>query len=244
MTRGQGASGVQIEVLVTEDCPHRTATLARVRNVAGRLVPAAEVAETIVASDEDARRLRFPGSPTVRVEGRDLEGGVARPAALACRTYEGVGTPPEWLVEAGLLRALEPRFILFLCVANAARSQMAEGLARALAPEGVRVGSAGSAPARRSERATRALAELGIDISDQFSKGMDAFDDAPVDTVITLCAEEVCPAWLGQAHRVHWGLLDPGAAEGTEAEQLAVFRTVRDELRRRLEALFGRTLGS
>jgi arsenate reductase len=78
---------------------------------------------------------------------------------------------------------------------------------------------------------------MGIDIRSQRSKGV---EDIPgeVDAVITLCAEEVCPAWLGKAWRVHWCLPDPAAVVGTEEEQLQAFREVRDELRIRLEALF------
>lgn len=128
--------------------------------------------------------------------------------------------------------------ILFLCVANSARSQMAEGVARSLAPEGVRVSSAGSEPTRVRPQAVKALEEVGIDIRSQRSKGV---EDIPgeVEAVITLCAEEVCPAWLGQAWRVHWGLPDPAAVVGTEEEQLQAFREVRNELRVRLEVLFG-----
>ncbi len=106
--------------------------------------------------------------------------------------------------------AAAPRHVLFLCVANSARSQMAEGIARALAPEGVRVSSAGSEPTSLRPEAVEALREIGIDISGHRSKGMDEVE-RPVDAVVTLCAEEVCPAWLGPALRVHWGLPDPAA---------------------------------
>ena len=75
-------------------------------------------------------------------------------------------------------------------------------------------------------------------MSGQWSKGMDDVE-RPVDVVITLCAEEVCPAWLGSAHRIHWGLPDPAGVEGTEEEKLQAFRDVRDELRSRLAVVFG-----
>lgn len=144
-----------------------------------------------------------------------------------------------WRSDADALRDLGFRHILFLCVANSARSQMAEGIARDLAPAGVRVSSAGSEPATVRPQAVAALDEVGIDISGHRSKG--AHDVArPVDAVVTLCAEEVCPLWLGDARRVHWGLPDPAAAAGTPEEQLDAFRAVRDELRRRLSVVFGR----
>ncbi|MBL8114116.1 MAG: arsenate reductase ArsC [Acidobacteria bacterium] len=127
--------------------------------------------------------------------------------------------------------------LLFLCVANSARSQMAEGLARAHFGDSVRVQSAGSAPSRVNPLAVAALAELGIDLSAHTSKSVDTIDPATVDTVVTLCAEEVCPVFLGKARRIHWPLPDPAGAEGSEEERLARFRDVRDEIRRRLPSL-------
>jgi arsenate reductase len=146
-----------------------------------------------------------------------------------------------WQREVRALRAARPQHLLFLCVANSARSQMGEGIARRLAPKGVTISSAGSEPSRVNPYAIRALEEIGIDASDQSSKGMDEIRDAggpAVDAVITLCAEEVCPAWLGQAQRLHWPLPDPAAAAGSDEEILDSFRHVRDELRRRLAVLF------
>lgn len=98
--------------------------------------------------------------------------------------------------------------MLFLCVGNSARSQMAEGIARAIAPDGVRISSAGSRPSAVRPQSVRALAEIGIEASGQRSKGIDDIaatvehgETPPVDAVITLCAEEVCPVWLGDAPR-------------------------------------------
>ncbi|HLF56045.1 MAG TPA: arsenate reductase ArsC [Thermoanaerobaculia bacterium] len=126
------------------------------------------------------------------------------------------------------------RGLLFLCVANSARSQMAEGIARSLAGDRVRVQSAGSAPSRVNPLAIRTLAEIGIDISANRSKSVDEIERESVDTVITLCAEEVCPLYLGAARRLHWPLPDPaGLGEGEEASRRR-FRAVRDELRERI----------
>ena len=107
-------------------------------------------------------------------------------------------TGNDWRAEADALRARSPRGILFLCVANSARSQMAEGIARTLAPAGVEVFSAGSNPGRLNPLAMQALAEIGIDLSGHRSKGIPEVPADRVDTIITLCAEEVCPAWLGR----------------------------------------------
>jgi arsenate reductase len=145
---------------------------------------------------------------------------------------------PEWHVEAAMLRALGPRHVLFLCVANSARSQMAEGLARAAAPPEVKISSAGSEPTRVRPQAIAALAEVGIDITHHESNGVDDVE-GPVDAVITLCAEEVCPVWLEKAWRLHWGLPDPAGASADPEEEMEAFRSVRDELQRRFAVLFG-----
>jgi arsenate reductase len=128
--------------------------------------------------------------------------------------------------------------ILFLCVANSARSQIAEGLARAMAPAGIIVWSAGSRPTQVRPEAIAVLKEVGIDISGHRSKSVSEIPVAEVDTVITLCAEEECPIFLGQATRLHWGMADPAAVQGSEADRLNAFRTTRDQLQQRLEILF------
>lgn len=146
---------------------------------------------------------------------------------------------PGWVGEAESIRSARPRGILFLCVANSARSQMAEGIARALAPAGVTVWSAGSRPTRVRPEAIAVLAEIGIDISGHRSKAVAEIPADQVDTVITLCGEEECPVFLGRARRLHWGLPDPAAVSGSEEERLGAFRVVRDELRLRISAIFG-----
>lgn len=126
--------------------------------------------------------------------------------------------------------------LLFLCVANSARSQMAEGIARALLGDRLLVQSAGSRPSHVNPLASRALAEIGIDASTQRSKSVAEIDPASVGTVITLCAEEVCPVFRGGARRLHWPLPDPAGHEEPEAAALDRFRAVRDELRQRISA--------
>jgi arsenate reductase len=128
--------------------------------------------------------------------------------------------------------------ILFLCVANSARSQMAEGLARKMFP-GFRIQSAGSIPSRVNPYAIEVLAELGIDASAHTSKSVQDIDPKSVDLVITLCAEEVCPLFLGKAERIHWPIPDPASDDPSlTADQMRErFRAGRDEIKRRLEDL-------
>lgn len=227
---------MRIELLVTDGCVNQGPTGALLQEVVGALVPDVPVHRIIVQDEEQARVLAFVGSPSIRVDGVDLEGDpVGSVSGLTGRTYDGAGVPPRWLMEAALLRALAPRSYLFLCVANSARSQLAEGIARSLAPTGVTVASAGSDPSDLRPEAVAVLSELGLDLTGHRSKSVDELPRDSVDAVITLCAGEVCPTWLGQALRVHWGLPDPAAVTGPG--RLDAFRATRDELRRRLARL-------
>ena len=129
--------------------------------------------------------------------------------------------------------------VLFLCVANSARSQMAEGLAKRMLGPSVRVQSAGSKPSKVNPYAVEVMSEIGIDLGSHHSKSVDTIEPSTVDTVITLCAEEVCPVILGQLRRLHWPIPDPASDDPnlTRDQLLARFRTARDEIRGRLEAL-------
>jgi arsenate reductase len=125
--------------------------------------------------------------------------------------------------------------ILFLCVANSARSQMAEGLARKMFGDRAEVASAGSAPAAVNPFAVAAMAEIGIDISGQRSKSVDEVGAAAFDLIVTLCADEVCPVVPGRVQRLHWPMPDPASAPPDQAPQR--FREVRDAIQRQLESL-------
>lgn len=125
--------------------------------------------------------------------------------------------------------------ILILCTGNSCRSHLAEGILRAALDNRFRVESAGSKPAGYVHPlAIQAMAEIGIDISGHRSKHMDEFLADEVKTVITVCgnADQACPMFPGQVSRHHWGFDDPAHATGSEEEQLAVFRRVRDEIAR------------
>jgi arsenate reductase len=128
--------------------------------------------------------------------------------------------------------------VLFLCTHNSARSQMAEGLLRALGGDRFEAHSAGTEATGVRPLAIRAMRELDIDISKQISKTLEPYVEQRFDHVITVCddANESCPIFPNAAHRLHWSLPDPSKATGSETEQLAVYRQVRDDLRARIEA--------
>lgn len=129
--------------------------------------------------------------------------------------------------------------VLILCTGNSCRSHLAEGILRAAAGDLFEVHSAGSNPAGYVHPlAVRVMAEIGIDLSAHRSKHMNEFLGTPIETVITVCgrADQACPVFPGQVNRHHWPFDDPAHATGTEAEQLAVFRRVRDEIRQCFQA--------
>ena len=134
--------------------------------------------------------------------------------------------------------------VLFLCVANSARSQMAEGLARSILGGQLDVLSAGSQPSKVNPYAIGAMAEVGIDISGHHSKSVNEVDPASVDAVVTLCADEVCPILPGRVTRLHWPIPDPANSDPTlpPEELQRRFRVAREQIRERLPEL-SRILG-
>ena len=128
--------------------------------------------------------------------------------------------------------------VLFLCTHNSARSQMAEGWLRHLAPECYEAQSAGTERRAVHPLAIRTMAEIGVDISAHTSKLFIGLMPEPWDYVITVCdaANERCPLFPGKTQRLHWGFPDPSAATGTEEERMAVFRRTRDLIGDRLKA--------
>jgi arsenate reductase len=128
--------------------------------------------------------------------------------------------------------------ILFLCVANSARSQMAEGLARQRFKGRAEIASAGSAPTHPNPYAIEAMAAIGIDITGHTSKSVDGMNAADFDYVITLCAEEVCPWLPGTTKRLHWPIDDPASDDTTLTpdDMRARFATARDLIEVKLAA--------
>jgi arsenate reductase len=130
-----------------------------------------------------------------------------------------------------------PIRVLFVCTGNSARSQMAEAILGRIGGPDFEVHSAGTHPGTVNPMTIHALSEIGIDWSRARSKSVGEYLDQPFDYVITVCdqAREACPVFLGGRESRHWGLEDPAAAVGTDAERLAVFRRVLGEISIRLK---------
>ncbi len=126
--------------------------------------------------------------------------------------------------------------VLILCTANSARSQMGEGLLRAIADDRVDVYSAGAKPSTVNPFAIQAMQARGIDITSHSSDSIELYIDKKFDYVITVCdnAAETCPIFPGKAQRIHWGFPDPAAVDGNHNDILTSFINVRDGLEEKL----------
>jgi arsenate reductase (thioredoxin) len=131
--------------------------------------------------------------------------------------------------------------VMFVCTGNSARSQMAEGFARSLGGGRVEAHSAGMEPSRLNPVAVAVMREKGIDLSSHRSKTFDWELARQMDVVVTVCghANESCPVLPPEVKRLHWPLEDPAAATGTDAEILATFRRIRDQIESRVRDLLG-----
>ena len=137
-----------------------------------------------------------------------------------------------------MMTGMRPIRVLFLCTGNSCRSHLAEGWLRQLAGDRFEAASAGAKPAGYVHPlAVQAMAEVGVDISQHTSKSLDSFAGQTFDWLITVCdhARESCPTFAGAKQRRHWSFDDPALARGSEAEKMAVFRRVRDEIKAQLE---------
>jgi N-acetylglutamate synthase-like GNAT family acetyltransferase/protein-tyrosine-phosphatase len=148
----------------------------------------------------------------------------------------------NWEEDADRLHSCGARHALILSQANSALGQIAEAIARSLAPRQVRISAAGAAPGSVDPLAKRVLAELSVNIADQHPKGLDEIDTSDVQAVLVVSEQDPTPPALAKVLKVHWPLADPAAGGGTEEEKLARYRAVRNELRRRLIRVFAREL--
>lgn len=152
----------------------------------------------------------------------------------------GVFVPLWPKLKLGIMKSPEDKIkILFLCTGNACRSQMAEGWARHLKGDVIDAYSAGVSPAGLNARAVKVMAEAGVDISQQYSKGIDDLAGVDFDYVITLCdnARELCPVFPGNVKMIHRGFDDPSFMFGTEQEIMTAFRKTRDRIRTFIESM-------
>ena len=239
---------LNIRFLFLEGCPGAARALQRLEEVLHQEGLAVPVERIEVTNPETAEREGFLGSPTIQVNGLDIE--IERRGespCFGCRIYPGdeadEGVPPEKMIRDAIRRALAPPLrLLFLCTGNSCRSQMAEGWTRRLRGDLIEPYSAGVKAGRLDPLAVEVMKEAAVDISGQRSKQVGEVLDVPFDYVITLCdhARETCPLFPGNVKVLHRGFDDPPELARTAAsrdEALKHYRRVRDEIRAFVETL-------
>lgn len=234
-----------VQLLSFTGCPGIEPALARLKRVlaeAGLDVPIDRIE---VADEQTVCALRFLGSPSIRINGLDIEDARrADPPCFGCRLYPpGEPVPSKAMIRTALEHALAPKTrILFLCTGNACRSQMAEGWARALKGDQLEVYSAGIETHGLNPYAVRVMGEAGVDISGHHSKTVEDLAEVTFDYVVTVCghAHESCPVFAGSTNVVHRGFDDPprlAVHAATAEEALAHYRRVRDEIHDYIQTL-------
>ena len=239
---------MNVRLLGFKGCPSAAPAGEALRRVLTEEGVDVEIEKVEVPDQETAKRHRFLGSPSIQIDGLDIEESRrADPPAFSCRIYraeEGeTGVPPEDMIRAAVSRARGPKTkVLFLCTGNSCRSQMAEGFARALKGDVVEAHSAGIETHGLNPSAVKVMAEAGVDISGHRSKHLNELKDTSFDYVVTVCdnAHESCPIFPGTTRVVHHSFDDPprlAKDAKTEDESLAHYRRVRDEIRAFVEEM-------
>ena len=239
---------LSINFLKFKDCPTAPKALEKLRSLLERESVEADVNVIDINNKEDANYYRFLGSPTIQINGYDIETKRrGDKPAYGCRIYRTMngpsGVPDEYLIIDSIKRANNPRCkILFLCTGNSCRSQMAEGWTHHLWGDTFYVYSAGIETHGLNPNAVKVMAEAGVDISTYKSKNVNDLLHIPFDFVITVCghAYENCPYFSGKAKVLHIGFDDPPklvADAKTEEEVLGHYGRVRDEIKAYVETL-------
>lgn len=228
---------MDVEIRYFDGCPNWRDTDELVRRMVKELAVDAVVSHRLVETPEEAERLDFVGSPSVLVDGVDpfMEPGAA--VGLSCRVYRTesgfAGSPSETQLRSAIEAASLPA-VVFLCVHNAGRSQMAAGWARHLGGDRLRVFSGGSNPgAEVNPAAVAVMSEMGIDISGAAPQRWTDEIVRSADVVVTMGCGDECPFFSGVRYE-DWALDDPA---GLPVEQV---RPIRDEIRSHVEDLLSR----
>lgn len=234
--------------LYFKGCPNSQKALDLLKEVLKEKNIDEEIKIVEIKSEEDARKYGFLGSPTIQINGLDIEKERRDDSpSFGCRIYrtkDGYsGIPPKDMIIRAIEEAKksgEKQKVLFICTHNSARSQMAEGILRALWDR-YEAYSAGTQPSKVNPYAIKVMSEIGIDISNHRSKSIEEFRGMEFDCVVTVCdnAKETCPFFPGGKKYLHREFNDPAEFTGKEDEIIAMFRCVRDEIKRWIEKTFG-----
>ncbi|MFZ5998129.1 MAG: DF family (seleno)protein [Nitrospirota bacterium] len=224
-----------IELLYTRDCPHFRKARRLIHDTIKSLGLDIPLKKTEVRNEEEAQQLVFPGSPTIRIDGEDIEPDTAYPGGNSCRTYfNGTHLPDKDVVKCAIAHAAGLKTILFVCTGNAVRSQIAEAVVNHFLGDAWVAFSAGIIPMEVNPSVVKVMQEIGIDISQQKSKHVDVFRNCHFDRVISLChdADAICLTFPTTQERDRIIFHDPASTYGLAFGSLHLYRNLRDEIRK------------
>lgn len=229
-------------MLYTRGCPSFRKARKFVHDTVKSLGLKTALKKIEIRDEHDAQQFSFPGSPTIRVNGEDVEPDTARAPRLACRVYSnGDSIPDREVLKCRLARAAGVKTVLFVCTGNAVRSQVAEAVVNRFMAGAWAAFSAGIMPLEVNPDVVAVMKEIGIDISGQRAKHIDVFRNCRFDLMITLCsdAETVCLNYPIADRKDCIVFHDPVSSYGFRFGSKSLFRGLRDDIRKTITARLG-----
>lgn len=233
---------MEIELLYTKDCANYKSTKRLIQDTLEELKVKHTLKETEIRTIEEAEKHSFGGSPTVRINGKDIEPeNRGEAAGLMCRIYaNGTGMPDAEVLRFKIAQASGLKTVLFVCTGNSIRSQMAEALVNNLFDRQWAAFSAGILSTGVNPNAIKVMKEINIDISDKRAKHIDIFNNCTFDKVITLCsdADRICLVYPVATEKELMVFHDPLASFGFGVGSIVSFRNLRDKIKLKLLKYF------
>jgi arsenate reductase len=227
---------MNIELLYTKDCPNFRKTRRLIHDTIKSLGLNIPLRKIEIKDEDDSKKYFFPGSPTIRINGEDIEPETASATTLICRIYSnGTGLPDKEILKCKIAKAAGIKTILFVCTGNAVRSQIAEAVVNHFLKDRWVAFSAGIMSMEVNKNVIKVLKEIGIDISKNRSKHIDIFKNCSFDRIITLCsdADRFCLIYPDYNEKDTIVFHDP-ITSGFGFGQLSLLRKLIDEIKKTL----------
>jgi arsenate reductase len=227
---------MNIELLYTKDCPNFRKARRLIHDTIKSLGLNIPLRKIEIKDEDDSENYSFPGSPTIRINGEDIEPETANARGLTCRVYSnGTGLPNKEILKCKIAKAAGIKIVLFVCTGNAVRSQIAEAVVNHFLKDRWVAFSAGIMSMEVNKNVIKVLKEIGIDISKNRSKHIDIFKNCSFDRVLTLCsdADRFCLNYPDYNEKDTIIFHDP-ITSGFGFGQLSLLRKLRDEIKKTL----------
>lgn len=226
---------MNIELLYIKDCPNFKKARRLIHDTTKSLELNISLRKIEIKDEDDSKKYSFPGSPTIRINGEDVEPETASATALTCRIYNnGAGLPDREILKCKIAKAAGLKTVLFVCTANAVRSQIAEAAVNHFLKGKWVAFSAGIMPMKVNKDVVKVMQEIGINISKNRSKHIDIFKSCSFDRFITLCSDvdRFCLNYPDYNEKDTIVFHDPISAYGFSFGQRSLLRKLRDEIKK------------